>query len=152
MTTHLVKLAVGIDSFDHLQALQDQRRAGYRAEGQERLFATTRNTPRRGDSVLDGGSLYWVIKGVIRARQLITRLESGSGPEGQPRCLIHLDPVLVRTNPFPMRAFQGWRYLEPEKAPADLLSGGSSDGAADTGIDPSMPPEMIAELREMGVL
>ena len=62
--------------------------------------------------------------------------------------LLTLDPELVRTWPKPWRAFQGWRYLSPEEAPADLgqATGGAAGGEAD------MPPEMLVELRELGLL
>jgi hypothetical protein len=77
-------------------------------------------TPKRKTELLDNGSLYWVIKHQIQARQRILELEEVVGDDGIKRCKIHLDPELVRTAPAPKRPFQGWRYLKPEQAPADM--------------------------------
>ena len=108
------------------------------------LTHTTRNRPRRADEVLAGGSLYWVIKGVIRARQPIIGLDDVSEQMGRKACQIVLGPELVRVRTRPCRAFQGWRYLEAAKAPDDLPAG-SDDGE-------DLPPTMQKELRALGLL
>ena len=108
------------------------------------LTHTTRNRPRRADEVLAGGSLYWVIKGVIRARQPIIGLDDVSEQMGRKACQIVLGPELVRVRTRPCRAFQGWRYLEAAKAPDDLPTG-SDDGE-------DLPPTMQKELRALGLL
>jgi hypothetical protein len=104
----------------------------------------TRNTPRRAAELLDGGSIYWVIKGAIRARQRILSIEKRTDARGRRYCEVGLDPKLVETVARPCRPFQGWRYLEPPAAPADRerLSG-------DLG---GMPPGMVEELRSLGLL
>lgn len=145
MTVHLIKLSVGVESFEHLQRIQDGRRAAARERGEPPVARhLTRSTPRRAEEVLDGGSIYWVIRGVIQARQRVIGLESATNPEGLPRCAIVLGEPLVRTVPRHCRPFQGWRYLRPEDAPPDL---GSAEELAET-----MPPEMLAELKELGLI
>jgi len=145
MTLHLVKLCVGVDEIDELARWQKKRMAERRKRKLKwPLIHRTRSTPRRADDLLDGGSLYWVIKGVVRVRQRIKAFEAGRRDDGTPCCEIALDKTLVRTLPKPMRAFQGWRYLEAENAPRDLDSLGK--GAV------NMPPRMAEELRSLGLL
>ena len=100
--------------------------------------------PRRADELLRGGSIYWVIKGLIQARQGLLAIEPQADAEGRRSTLLLLEPELHRVVPTPQRAFQGWRYLKPEDAPPDL--------SAAAGDLPDMPPEMIAELRSLGLL
>ncbi len=139
MTVHLKKLSVGSES---LVSLRDWQTARLNAGGE--LIHITRNTPRRGDEVLDGGSIFWVIKGVMCARQPIAELRPMQRADGKPACGIVLAPGLVPVEPLRVRIFQGWRYLEVKDAPADLPMN------ADSGE--TMPPEMAAELRELGLL
>ena len=139
MTVHLKKLSVGSESLASLRQWQEMRR-----EGGSELMHVTRNTPRRADEVLDGGSMYWVIKGVMCARQPIIELRSMQRADGRPACGIILAPELVAVEPQRVRIFQGWRYLEAKDAPKDLPM--STDG------DEAMPPELVAELRELGLL
>jgi hypothetical protein len=145
MPLHMVKMAVGIDSLDHLAAVQKQRRANLKAErGKPILIHKTRNYPKRAEEILSGGSIYWIVKGFVRVRQRIVGLERTQDAEGKPRCEIVLDPKLVRTVPMTHKPMQGWRYLEDRDAPKDLT--GKGDVTAD------MPPEMLAELRKLGLL
>ena len=139
MTVHLKKLSVGSQSLEELRAWQDARVAAGHT-----LMHITRNTPRRAEEVLDGGSIYWVIKGVMVARQEIAELRQMERGDGKPACGIILKPGLVPVEPTRMRIFQGWRYLEAKDAPKDVPV------SADTGE--AMPPEMAAELRELGLL
>ena len=139
MTVHLKKLSVGSESLASLRQWQEARcKAGFE------LMHVTRNTPRRAEEVLDGGSIYWVIKGVMCARQPITELRSMQRADGRPACGIVLAPEIVAVEPTRMRIFQGWRYLEAKDAPVDLPM--AADG------DEAMPPELVAELRELGLL
>jgi len=145
MPLHMVKMAVGIDSLDHLAAVQKQRRATLKAErGKPILIHKTRNYPKRAEDILSGGSMFWIVKGFVRVRQRILGLERTKDAEGKPRCEIRLDPKLVRTVPMAHKPMQGWRYLEDRDAPKDLT--GRGDVTAD------MPPEMLAELRKLGLL
>lgn len=134
-TLHLIKLAVGAESLADLRDWQTARaRAG------EELVHVTRNTPKRAAEVLDGGSIYWVVKGVIVARNPIRALRAMTH-DGVPHCGIVYEAALVRVAPRAHRPFQGWRYLQGGDAPVDL-----------TGDGDEMPEEMLRELAEMGFL
>lgn len=142
---HLLKLCVGCESVEDLLDWQAARADERRAAGEDpRPFHVTRMWPKRQAELLDGGSLYWVVKGLVLCRQRILALEARTGSDGIERCLLRLDPQVVRTTPQPRRAFQGWRYLRPGDAPADLA-------AAGTGA-PALPPALAAGLAEIGVL
>jgi len=145
MNVHLIKLCVGIESVEHLSERQKFRLAQAKVDGgAHHLFHRTRQMPRRRDELLNGGSLFWVIKGVVLVRQNILDLREVRCDDGIKRCDIVLDPKLVVTRPHPRRAFQGWRYLSVEDAPEDL-------GLEGTGIE-EMPDEMRTQLIELGLL
>jgi hypothetical protein len=142
---HLVKLCVGARSVEDLADWQESQ-AGHWPPG--RAVHVTRMRPARAAEILAGGSLYWVIRGAILCRQRLLALEEVAGDDGVPRCALHLDRAIVRTEPLPRRAFQGWRYLAPEAAPRDL-------GAPQTrgaGEEAPLPPGLAAALAEIGVL
>ncbi len=127
MTLHLQKLSVGSESIETLAAWQQQVVARRQKAGEAPLHVhVTRMFPRRTEALLDGGSIYWVIKGHIQCRNTIVGLEAVEKPDGTKACAILMSPELVPVVPTPKRAFQGWRYLKPEDAPDDLtaLSGG----------------------------
>jgi hypothetical protein len=133
MALHLIKLCVGADSVEELRAWRAER-----AKQGIPPVVPTRMTPKRADELMDGGSLYWVIKGAILVRQRIVSirtLESGSQP-----CKIDLAPELILTAPQPRRPFQGWRYLEVKDAPPDLASNDGSE----------VPQDLAKQLREIG--
>ncbi len=117
---NLMKLSVGTESV--AQMIEWQRhRSKQVADGQ--YYHITRMWPKREAEILNGGSIYWVIKGEISARQRILRLDEKIGEDGIRRCGIVLDPEVVPTVSALRRPFQGWRYLAPEDAPADLSQG-----------------------------
>ncbi len=99
--------------------------------------------PKREAEVLDGGSLYWVIKGLVLARQRILGLEERRGADGILRCALVLDRQLIRTETQPKRAFQGWRYLDPKDAPRDLK-------ASRMAAEP-LPQRLVSALAEIGL-
>lgn len=139
---NLIKLAVGVEDADHLAELQRTRiQSNVDAGLSPHPRHITRQRPRRAAEILDGGSIYWVIKGVIRARQRIVALEDVVDAEGVSRCALVLAPELVPTQPRAHRAFQGWRYLEPAKVPPDAQPG---DGA--------LPADLARDLDELGLL
>lgn len=151
MTLHLIKLSVGTESLDTFKTWQEERFAQKRALGEpEQIWHVTRAFPRRAAEVLDGGCLYWVIKRQIVARQKIAALEKVTVPgvngdeSEKPRCAIILDPGLIPVRPVPRKPFQGWRYFDPKDVPPDLRPG--EDPNAD------LPPEMAAELRDLGLI
>jgi len=141
------KLSVGTESLEALQAFQEMRRAERRARGEPAFSRhVTRMWPKRTDEILEsGGSMYWIIKGVMQARQQIVEFEEVRHEDGIRRCGIVLAPELVPVAARQMRPFQGWRYFEQHDVPPDLAELTSD-------IDPAMPPEMLAELRELGLV
>ncbi len=144
MGLNLVKLCVGISAIEELQAWIDYRLGQQRDQGvTPEYYHTTRMIPRRGPELLDGGSLYWVIKGNIQCRQRLLEIRKFTDDQGIERCRLMLHKDLIATEWHPRRAFQGWRYLKTEEAPADL-----GDGAELT----SLPPELRRELAELGLL
>ncbi|MFN3937369.1 MAG: DUF1489 family protein [Gemmobacter sp.] len=140
MTVHLLKLCVGAESVEDLADWQASQRHRW-APG--RCVHVTRMWPRREVEVLDGGSLYWVIKGAILCRQRILALEEARGQDGILRCALHLDAEIVRTEAAPRRPFQGWRYLAAAEAPRDLPAGRAADSA--------LPPDLALALAELGL-
>lgn len=134
---NLVKLCVGIDSFEQLD--RHVSAAPGTATGH-----ITRMRPKQEDALLAGGSLYWVIKGVIQARQEVIGLEEYNGGDGIKRCEIVLAKPLIRTQNAPRRAFQGWRYLKPEDAPADLPKGRAHEE--------ELPEDLAQTLAEIGLI
>ena len=140
MALHLIKLAVGAGSVEDLRSWQKQRTVQ-----SPPLRHRTRSTPRRTAEILDGGSIYWVIRGTLSCRQAITAIEKLTGEDGIPRCRLVFDPRLVPVSPRPCRPFQGWRYLTACDAPADLGAGQSGDLA-------EMPEALRRELVGLGLL
>ncbi len=135
-----MKLCVGADSVEDLSLWQHANRHRW-PDGLPRHV--TRMWPKREAELLEGGSLYWVIKGVILARQRILRLDEQIGEDGIRRCALVLDAEIRRTEPAPRRPFQGWRYLTPGDAPRDLAEARASDDV--------LPAELTAALAEIGV-
>ena len=146
MTIHLFKIAVGIESVDHLREIQIERlRKNKEKNKSGDLRHLTRNSPKRAEEVLDNGSIYWIIKGYIRVRQRINGFDEAYGRNGKPRCALILDPNLVQTVVLPHKPIQGWRYMEVDSAPVDLTT-------AERKIVSSLPQDMADELRSLGLL
>jgi hypothetical protein len=134
MALHMIKLVVGADTIDDLLAW----RLGHSQPG-EPWILRTRMTPKRGAEMVDGGSIYRVFKGVILCRQKILAVNTvGEGVTA--RCEITLDETISRVAPTPRRAFQGWRYLDPKDAPADLDEAAFGD----------VPDDLARQLRDVG--
>jgi hypothetical protein len=141
---NLIKLCVGIDSVEDLIAWRKSRRDRADAEGKPYIYShVTRMWPKRSTAILAGGSLYWVIKGFVLARQRIIGLEERIGADGIRRCAIVMDPDLIRTTATPRRPFQGWRYLSPQDAPADLPKSRA--------VDDVLPPALELALADIGL-
>jgi hypothetical protein len=138
---------VGCDSIEELAAWQAERLKQRRRAGEKkpRLFHRTFQSPKRREELLDGGSLYWVIKGLVQVRQPLIDLTEGTKEDGTPCCLLILKNELVPVRPTPRRAFQGWRYLDGEEAPDDLKRGAAGGIVA-------MPPKLRKQLAELGLL
>ena len=145
MALHLIKLCVGADSIDDLREWVSERALTAIAAGLEpHSIHTTRMVPKRVDELLDGGSLYWVIKGQVQARQTLLDLKTFTDGEGISRCQLILGPEVIETAVQPKRPFQGWRYLTADDAPRDVSSLGA--GVAE------MPTDLRRELEELGLL
>ena len=142
MVVHIVKLAVGVEDIDHLVQLQKARK---KRDGA--LVHITRNSPKKYDEILDGGSIYWVIKKFVRVRQRIIGIERGANSEGRPSCSFVLDTALVKTELMEFRAFQGWRYFKDGEIPPDLNKTGKSGT-----ISEELPVDMETELKILGLL
>ena len=145
MSLNLIKLCVGCDSVAELSSWIKQRlkQKKARSEKPEHIH-TTRMVPKRVDELLDGGSLYWVIRGQIMCRQDLVAIRPFVDKDGVGRCRLVLRPKVVPVEPRPFRAFQGWRYLNAKDAPRDLDR--AAPGAR------NMPENMRRELRELGLL
>ena len=138
---NLIKLSVGSETVADLARWQQ----GARAQGPDGLPRhVTRMWPRRADEVLDGGSIYWVIKGAVLCRQAVLRFDEVRRADGIPRCGIVLKPGLIPVAPTLKRPFQGWRYLAPDDAPRDADA--QSEG------DTPLPPALSVALSEIGIL
>ena len=145
MPLHILKLAVGCESLKDLKlrVAERVREAGLRGQTPRHIHIT-RMTPKRDAEVLDGGSIYWVIRGEVAAREKIIAIEPFRDSAGINRCRLVMQPKVIAVAPRPMRPFQGWRYLKPSDAPPDL-------GRAAASIE-AMPEPMRRELRELGLL
>ncbi len=134
---HLMKLCVGCDDPAELATWQQHRFQGGPARHVTRMW------PKREAELLDGGSIYWVFKGVMQARQRILRLDEVTGEDGIRRCALVLEPRLFRVAAVPRRPFQGWRYLTGKDAPPDLPEGRAQETA--------LPAEIARALADMGL-
>src|SRR5215469_9228169 len=138
MALHMLKIAAGVSDLAELKELQKERR---KERGVYAFY--TRNMPKREEEILDGGSVYWVIKGQIQARQRIKGFRPIVNRRGRPAVLVTFEAKLTPTQWRPHRPFRGWRYLAPDEVPKDLRKGAKAKG---------LPAKMEAELRELGLL
>jgi hypothetical protein len=146
MPLHLIKLAVGCESVKDLKGWVSERMAAAKKKGlPQHHIHITRMTPKRVDEILAGGSLYWVIRGEIAAREKIVGIEPFRDRDGIGRCRLVMQPKVVALSPRPMRPFQGWRYLTDDAAPPDLGKAAAAGVAA-------MPEPLRRELRDLGLL
>lgn len=139
---HLLKLCVGCDSIGDLEAWIARKTKARKGKAGEHVHVT-RMVPKRADALLQGGSLYWVIRGMIACRQRLQAIRPFLDRDGVRRCGLVLSPAVVAVEPRPMRAFQGWRYLAATHAPPDIEAG---KGLHD------LPEELRRDLRELGLL
>src|SRR3954451_22088380 len=143
MPLHLIKLAVGCDSVGELKQWVAERMATAKKKGlPQRHIHITRMVPKRDEELLAGGSLYWVIRGEIAAREKLVAIEPFRDRDGIGRCRLVMQPKVIAVSPRPMRAFQGWRYFAQDDTPADLGKAAASIAA--------MPEPLRRELRDLG--
>jgi hypothetical protein len=117
-----------------------------RAESNPPLRHRTRNFPRRHQEVINGGSMYWVVSGSMLVRQRVVDIVEDHWDDGSACAGVVLDPKLVPLSGRPTKPFQGWRYLRPDEAPADLPAGPRIRGVA------SLPPALRRELQVLCLL
>ncbi|KAF0174292.1 MAG: lysophospholipase L1 and related esterase-like protein [Rhodobacteraceae bacterium] len=137
---NIIKLCVGAES---VEDLADWHRAHAHVWAAGTTEHVTRMWPKRDEELLKGGSLFWVIKGVVQARQRLLGLAERRGGDGILRCAMVLDAEIIRTENALRRPFQGWRYLDGDEAPRDLPKGRAMDDA--------LPPELAQALAEIGL-
>ena len=137
---NILKLSFGTESVDDLT---QWHRAHAHVWAPGTTEHVTRMWPKRADEILNGGSLYWVIKGVIQARQRLLGLAERRGQDGILRCALVLDAEVIRTENALRRPFQGWRYLDPAESPRDLPKTRAHDD--------TLPPALAAALAEIGL-
>ncbi len=141
MTVHILKLCVGIETIDHLVEVR-KGRENLLPDGRPYHYHITRSFPKRAEEILDGGSIYWVIKGFILVRQRIIGLERIKTDNGS-KCKFIMNTELIRTESQPRRPHQGWRYLETSDVPKDSQAGQSVE---------NLPQNLSSELRKMGLI
>lgn len=138
---HMMKLAVGIRDLAHLQAVQAER-----LKSDPPLRHWTRSFPRRVDELLQGGSMYWVIAGMLSVRQRILDVIPDTWDDGSACAAIVLDAELVPVAGRPTKPFQGWRYLQAPAAPPDLSRATQAEGSD------QLPQALAEELRVLGLI
>lgn len=143
MTIHLVKMCVGCSSIEELASWIDYHLEELRIKSEKpEQFHVTRMVPKRIDELLDDGSLYWVMKGNIQCRQKLLDIRPFTDSQGIHRCKLVLEPKIIPTVWQPKRAFQGWRYLKSDEAPADDRNNGKN----------RLPAALKQELSDLGLL
>lgn len=129
MPLHMTKIAFGAKSWDDL--------AGW-YENRPEIRLTTRYLPKRHEEMA-GGSLYWILNHALVARSPIL----GFSKTADGRWHIELEPRLIRVDPLPKRAHQGWRYLAEDKAPRDLADGED--------VGDALPGRLQLKLQKLGL-
>ena len=139
---HMIKLCVGVSTFEELESYRDERAHWWDADyGEDVHVHRTRMMPKRASEMEGQSSIYWVISGQVACRQQILQLAQFTDAEGKNYCDIIMAPDLVRTLPYPKRPFQGWRYLRPEDAPPDIGANENADSLA-----------LAADLAKLGLI
>ena len=136
---HLIKLAVGAKTIADVQAWQKAR-----AKTHPPLRHRTRNFPKRAPEILEGGSIYWVVAGVLSIRQRIVDIREAQQSDGTACTDLVLHAKLVPVQPRLVRPFQGWRYLQTADAPGDI------SGAPGSGSD--LPEYLRRELAALALI
>jgi hypothetical protein len=145
MALHLIKLCVGCDSIQDLEEwIEENRILNRRLRRVYEQTHTTRMVPKRAGEIVEGGSLFWVIRGQIACRQRLLEIRPFTDADGIGRCHLVLETVVTPVEPRPFRPFQGWRYMEAKDAPRDLGLGMQDIR--------QMPEALRRELAELGLI
>ena len=143
---NIVKLAVGIQSVEELALIQRRFLNQPEVDANRGFYHSTKLMPKKHEAIVESGSLYWVIKGVICARQKILSITKQEDPDGIKRCKIFLDNSIIKTAPVRKKPFQGWRYLKKNRTPADITD------PVTTTFDDDIPLKVQQQLLEVGLL
>ena len=142
---NLIKLCVGAENISDLARRQTQKKSITNdTKSTPQIIHVTRMWPKREKELIAGGSIYWVFKGLILARQQIDGLKEIKGSDGIKRCGLILNQKIFKTEPKPKRAFQGWRYLTKTDSPKDLGQYSQEES--------ELPRNMQIELTKLGIL
>ncbi len=107
----------------------------------------TTQAPKRAGELVAGGSIYWIIKGMIMCRNPLVAVEVDEAGKGRARCSLVCGMPLVPVIPKRHRIFQGWRYFDGAAAPSEMPPGmGGKVSKA------SIPAELAGELANLGLL
>ena len=144
MALHMIKLVVGVQDLDEF--LQIQRDSVFDYNGVPANAVWTRYKAKRSEEILNGGSIYRVIKNKICCRQKVIGFEMTETAEKGTQCMIIVESDIIQTYSTPKRPFQGWRYLEPASVPKDrgLYLGDNQRE--------EISPDLEGELRDAGLL
>ena len=145
-SVNIVKLAVGVKSVEELALIQRRFLSHGGAHANNGFYHSTKLMPKKHEAIVKSGSLYWVIRGVICARQKIVAITKDEDPDGIKRCKIFLDDTIIKTTPMRKKPFQGWRYLKKNRTPADI-----TDPVTGT-FEDDIPLEVQQKLLEVGLL
>jgi len=137
---NIVKMAVGVRGLAHLAEIQQAR-----AKSDPPLRHKTRNSPKRAEEIIAGGSIYWVINRAILVRQRVTAIIRDQWDDGSACAGLVLDPELIRVAARAAKPFQDWRYLNAADAPPDLGAEPAS------GVD-DLPEPMRLALSQLALL
>ena len=146
LSVNIVKLAVGIQSVEELELIQRRFLSQPGVDANSGFYHSTKLMPKKHEAIVKSGSLYWVIKGVICARQKILSITKQEDPDGIKRCKIFLDNSIIKTAPVRKKPFQGWRYLKKNRTPADITD------PVTTTFDDDIPLKVQQQLLEVGLL
>ncbi|MFL2801476.1 MAG: DUF1489 family protein [Paracoccaceae bacterium] len=116
---NLIKLCVGNQNVSDLYNSQKNRIIHHEKSDLPATFFITRMRPKRENEILNGGSVFWVFKGLILARQKIIGFEDFVSKDTIKRCKIILDRKIILTDTHQKKPFQGWRYFKEQDAPKD---------------------------------
>ena len=105
MPLHLIKLSVGTDSIEDLEDWIELKRKEQKKRGVKKpeRFHTTRMVPKRVDEILDGGSIYWVIKGEVLCREQIL--------DNQNRYVRDAEDITNYKPIYAVSQYEWWRFL-----------------------------------------